>query len=98
MAARFEASLPELVELPKLAVTDRLPDITTAGLLQGPEGRYTDLPDWITLHAPGTVNPTGVPGRQVDGYFPDTSSLNTTHGWGSPAPERLRYWPRPTAA
>jgi len=63
------------------AVTACLPDLTTAGLLQAPTGRYTDQPDWISLHAPGTRNPSGVPGLQVDGYFPDTSSFNATHGW-----------------
>jgi hypothetical protein len=65
----------------ELARTARLPDITTAGLLQAPEGRYTDQPDWISLHAAGSANPSGVPGLQVDGYFPDTSSFNPTHGW-----------------
>jgi hypothetical protein len=65
----------------ELAMTARLPDITTTGLLQAPPGRYTDQPDWISLHAPGTTNPCGVPGLQVDGYFPDTSSCNATHGW-----------------
>ena len=63
------------------AVTACLPDLTTAGLLQAPAGEFTDRADWITLHAPGTSNPSGVPGLQVDGYFPDTSTLNTTHGW-----------------
>ena len=47
----------------------------------GARRQYTDQADWVSLHAPGTVNPTGVPGLQVDGYFPDTSSFNTTHGW-----------------
>ncbi|MCC2661720.1 MAG: putative peptidase [Arthrobacter sp.] len=65
------------------AVTECLPDITTAGLLRAPEGRYTDREDWRPLHAPGTSNASEVPvpGLQVDGYFPDKSSLNTTHGW-----------------
>jgi len=63
------------------AVTACLPDITTAGLLTQELGRYTDQTDWSSLHAPGTVNPTGVPGLQVDGYFPDTSAFNTTPGW-----------------
>ena len=63
------------------AQTACLPDITTAGLLTAPPGTYTDQPDWLSLHAPGTTNPSGVPGLQVDGWFPDTSSFNTTHGW-----------------
>ena len=53
----------------ELAVTACLPDITTAGLLQAPAGQYTDQADWLSLHAPGTANPSGVPGLQVDGYF-----------------------------
>ena len=63
------------------AETACLPDITTAGLLTAAPGKYTDQSDWATLSAPGTTNPTGVPGLQVDGYFPDTSVFNTTHGW-----------------
>src|SRR5688572_1188789 len=63
------------------AETACLPDLTTAGLLTAAPGQYTDQTDWATLSAPGTVNPKGVPGLQVDGYFPDTSTLNTTHGW-----------------
>jgi hypothetical protein len=58
-----------------------LDDITTAGLLAETSGTYTEQADWISLHAPGTTNPTGVRGLQVDGYFPDTSSFNTTRGW-----------------
>ncbi|WNV73967.1 tannase/feruloyl esterase family alpha/beta hydrolase [Geodermatophilus sp. DSM 44513] len=71
------------VEVPgaERADTACLPDITTAGLLTAPAGQYTDQTDWVSLHAPGTTNPSGVPGLQVDGYFPDTSSFNTTHGW-----------------
>jgi hypothetical protein len=55
-----------------------LADITTAALTGTP---YTDPTDWAGLTARGTVNPSGVPGIQVDGYFPDTSKLNRTHGW-----------------
>ncbi|MDP9407471.1 MAG: tannase/feruloyl esterase family alpha/beta hydrolase [Actinomycetota bacterium] len=56
---------------------DCLPDLTTAGL----DADHTDRSDWNGLHAPGTQNPSGVPGVQVDGYFPDTSTSNSTHGW-----------------
>ena len=64
------------------AETACLADITTTGLLATtPPGRYTDQADWIALHAPGTVNPSGVRGLQVDGYFADTSFFNKTHGW-----------------
>jgi fermentation-respiration switch protein FrsA (DUF1100 family) len=73
----------DTVQVPgaEASVTACLPDLTTAGLLQAPPGEFTDRADWITLHAPGTSNPSGVPGLQVDGYFPDTSTFNTTHGW-----------------
>ncbi len=55
-----------------------LGDLTTAGTqLSG----HTDRSDWEGLHASGTVNPTDVPGVQIDGYFPDTSTTNGTHGW-----------------
>jgi fermentation-respiration switch protein FrsA (DUF1100 family) len=73
----------ETVQVPgaEASVTACLPDLTTAGLLKAPAGEFTDRTDWVTLHAPGTSNPSGVPGLQVDGYFPDTSTFNTTHGW-----------------
>jgi hypothetical protein len=72
------------------ALTACLPDLTTAGLqLQAP-GRYTDVADWTGLHQPGSTNPTGVPGLQVDGYFPDTSHLNTDHQWNHDAQFVLR--------
>jgi len=74
---------PDDVRVPgaEKSVTVRLPDLTTSGLLRGPLGRYTDQTDWGALSAPGTAGPSGVPGLQVDGWFPDTSSFNTTHGW-----------------
>jgi hypothetical protein len=73
----------DTVEVPdaEVAVTACLPDLTTAGLLQAPPGQYTDQSDWLALHTPGTTNPSGVPGLQVDGYFPDSSTFNTTHAW-----------------
>ncbi len=55
-----------------------LDDLTTAGTVAS---GHTDPNDWAGLHAPGTRNPSGVPGVQIDGYFPDTSHLNTSHGW-----------------
>src|SRR5688572_29303365 len=42
----------------------------------------TDISDWVTLHSQATRNPTGVvPGIQIDGYFPDTSTTNGYYGW-----------------
>src|SRR5919197_1328654 len=59
-----------------------LDDLTTAALV-GTE--YTDPADFAGLHAAGTENPSGVPGIQIDGYFPDTSTFNTNHGWNHDA-------------
>jgi hypothetical protein len=54
-----------------------LPDLTTTGLAGTP---YTDMTDQAGLTARGTRSPSGVPGIQIDGYFPDTSHFNATHG------------------
>ncbi|WP_157431000.1 tannase/feruloyl esterase family alpha/beta hydrolase [Actinomadura macra] len=59
-----------------------LDDLTTAGTV--PSG-HTDPTDWAGLEAPKTVNPSGVPGIQIDGYFADTSATNPTHGWNHDA-------------
>ncbi len=40
----------------------------------------TDRSDWGTLHHLDTKNPTGIPGLQVEGYFPDDSTTNTWQG------------------
>ncbi|MFI9612674.1 tannase/feruloyl esterase family alpha/beta hydrolase [Streptomyces sp. NPDC052023] len=55
-----------------------LADLTTTGLAGTP---YTDLADQAGLTAQATRTPSGVPGVQVDGYFPDSSRFNATHGW-----------------
>ncbi len=55
-----------------------LDDLTTKGTLVS---GHTNIDDWNGLHAAGTRNPSGVPGIQVDGYFPDTSTSNTNNGW-----------------
>ncbi|MFF9479708.1 tannase/feruloyl esterase family alpha/beta hydrolase [Streptomyces sp. NPDC014733] len=64
-----------------------LPDLTTAALAGTP---YTDTADQAGLAAKGTRNPTGVPGVQIDGYFPDTSRTNAEHGWHHDAQFVLR--------
>src|SRR5215212_8623794 len=48
-----------------------LDDLTTAGTQTN---GHTDRTDWEGLNALGTKNPTGLPGLQIDGYFPDTST------------------------
>lgn len=64
-----------------------LPDMTTTALAGT---TYTDTADQAGLAAAGTTRPSGVPGVQVDGYFPDTSGFNTTHGWQHDAQFVLR--------
>ena len=62
-------------EMQKVACLD---DLTTAGTVAS---GHTNPNDWAGLNAAGTKNPTGVPGIQVDGYFPDTSTTNPNNGW-----------------
>ncbi|MBA2528411.1 MAG: tannase/feruloyl esterase family alpha/beta hydrolase [Euzebyales bacterium] len=65
-----------------------LADLTTAGTTAT---GHTDASDWLSLHAKGTRNPTGVPGIQVDGYFPDTSTFNSYRGWNHDAQFVMRF-------
>ncbi len=55
-----------------------LEDLTTKGTV---ESGHTNRSDWSGLHAKETKNPSGVPGIQVDGYFPDESRNNSNNGW-----------------
>jgi len=55
-----------------------LTDLTTAGTVAT---GHTDPADWAGLVAPGAVGPSGIAGIQLDGYFPDSSTTNTNHGW-----------------
>lgn len=63
-------------------VSARLDDLTTAGTVAS---GHTVPADFAGLHAAGTRNPSGVPGVQLDGYFPDDSAFNTNHGWNHDA-------------
>ena len=65
-----------------------LEDLTTAGTSRS---GHTDQSDYEGLHAMGTENPSGVPGVQVDGYFPDTSTTNGTKGWRHDAQFVMRF-------
>lgn len=58
-------------------ITHCLADLTTAGLPLD----LTSEEDYAQLQAKHTVNPSHIPGIQLDGYFPDTSATNTHHGW-----------------
>lgn len=66
-------------EQQKIACLD---DLSTAGLLKT---GHTVQSDWNGLNAAGAVNPPGVSGLQIDGYFPDTSTFNTFNGWNHDA-------------
>lgn len=55
-----------------------LTELTTAGTVGS---GHTDPADWAGLTPKDLSVPSGVPGIQIDGYFPDTSTTNTNHGW-----------------
>ncbi|MFE9566039.1 3-hydroxybutyrate oligomer hydrolase family protein [Streptomyces sp. NPDC006487] len=59
-----------------------LGELTTAGTVAS---GHTDTADWAGLTPAALAVPSGVPGIQIDGYFPDTSSTNTNHGWNHDA-------------
>ena len=42
---------------------------------------HSDRGDWQVLHSKASTNPDAGRGIQVDGYFPDDSTTNGTHGW-----------------
>lgn len=55
-----------------------LGELTTAGTIAS---GHTDAADWAGLTPAGLPTPSGVPGIQIDGWFPDDSTGNTNHGW-----------------
>jgi hypothetical protein len=65
-----------------------LDDLTTAGTVAS---GHTVPGDWAGLQSAQTVNPSGVAGIQVDGYFPDTSTTNANHGWNHDAQFVIRF-------
>ena len=46
---------------------------------------HTVQADWTGLTSVTLPVPSGVPGVQLDGYFPDTSTTNNNHGWAHDA-------------
>lgn len=66
-------------------VTSCLDELTTA-VASG----HTVQADWVGLTHAGLSQPSGVPGVQIDGYFPDTSTTNTHHRWNHDAQFVLR--------
>ena len=69
-------------------VTSCLTDLTTAGTVAS---GHTQQGDWAGLSSVRTVNPSGVPGIQIDGYFHDSSTTNTHHGWNHDAQFVMRF-------
>ncbi|WP_434597669.1 3-hydroxybutyrate oligomer hydrolase family protein [Streptomyces sp. A5-4] len=61
---------------------DCLEELTTAGTVAS---GHTDPADWVGLTPKDLAVPSGVAGIQIDGYFPDTSTGNTNHGWNHDA-------------
>ncbi|GGS21753.1 tannase/feruloyl esterase family alpha/beta hydrolase [Actinokineospora fastidiosa] len=55
-----------------------LDDLTTTGTVAS---GHTVPADWAGLTPAALPRQAAVPGVQVDGYFPDTSTTNTHHGW-----------------
>jgi hypothetical protein len=64
-----------------------LAELTTAGTVAS---GHTVAADWAGLHDASLPQPVGVPGIQLDGYFPDSSTTNTFHGWNHDAQFVLR--------
>lgn len=64
-----------------------LADLTTTGTLAS---GHTVQADWAGLTPADLPAPDPVPGVQVDGYFPDTSTTNDHHGWDHDAQFVLR--------
>jgi hypothetical protein len=64
-----------------------LDELTTAGTVAS---GHTVEADWAGLTSASLPQPVGVPGIQLDGYFPDTSTTNPNHGWNHDAQFVLR--------
>ncbi|MCP3804114.1 tannase/feruloyl esterase family alpha/beta hydrolase [Allokutzneria sp. A3M-2-11 16] len=64
-----------------------LSELTTAGTVAS---GHTNTADWAGLTHAALPQPKGVPGVQVDGYFPDSSTTNDNHGWHHDAQFVLR--------
>ncbi|SFW87622.1 Tannase and feruloyl esterase [Amycolatopsis australiensis] len=77
------------VEVPgaEKSVSVCLADLTTTGTRAT---GHTVEADWAGLTSAGLPVPGAVPGVQVDGYFPDTSTANTNNGWNHDAQFVLR--------
>jgi hypothetical protein len=68
-------------------VVSCLDELTTAGTVAS---GHTVAADWAGLTQTSLPQPSGVPGVQIDGYFPDTSTTNANHSWQHDAQFVLR--------
>ncbi|MEV6446815.1 tannase/feruloyl esterase family alpha/beta hydrolase [Amycolatopsis sp. NPDC051716] len=71
----------------EVSVAACLDDLTTTGTVAS---GHTVEADWAGLTSAGLPTFGAVPGVQVDGYFLDTSTANTNHGWNHDAQFVLR--------
>jgi hypothetical protein len=78
-ASAAECTGQERVEVPG-AETQELFCVEDLSTATAQTNGRTDRSDWGTLHHRETRNPTGIPGLQVEGYFPDTSTTNPWQG------------------
>ena len=62
-----------------------LVDLTTTGTLASGHTDSSGFTGFGGLSVTNAPKPDPVPGIQLDGYFPDTSTLNTTRGWNHDA-------------
>ncbi|WP_414639097.1 tannase/feruloyl esterase family alpha/beta hydrolase [Actinophytocola sp.] len=75
------------VPMAERQVVSCLDELTTAGTVAS---GHTVAADWAGLTHAGLPQLVGVPGIQIDGYFPDTSTTNANHGWQHDAQFVLR--------
>jgi hypothetical protein len=62
-----------------------LTDLTTTGTIATGHTNSNEFTGFGGLSVPSAIKPGAVPGIQLDGYFPDSSTFNTTHGWNHDA-------------
>jgi hypothetical protein len=86
-AAEGSVCVSPHVPMAERQVVSCLDELTTAGTVAS---GHTVAADWVGLTHAGLPQLAGVPGIQIDGYFPDTSTTNTNHGWRHDAQFVLR--------
>jgi hypothetical protein len=86
-AAEPEGCARVHVPMAERQVVSCLDELTTAGTVAS---GHSVAADWAGLTQASLPQPSGVPGIQVDGYFPDTSTTNANNGWNHDAQFVLR--------